>query len=162
MGVVPGSMAVSDDNFVAFVEPHLLAVRRALVARFGLDPGLDIAADVVAWAWEHQATLRESDNPAGYLFRVGQSRSRRYLRWRRHPLVPRGQERDNEADIDLRAAVAGLPAPQRVAVLLVHAFGYSYRDAAGLLDVSEAALRNHLHRGMARLRQMVETEDVDG
>jgi DNA-directed RNA polymerase specialized sigma24 family protein len=42
-----------------------------------------------------------------------------------------------------------------VAVVLVHCFGYRYREVAELLGVSEAAVTNHVHRGLARLRSML-------
>ena len=70
-------------NFVAAVEPRL---RRALVAAYGHDRGRDAAAEALAYAWEHWKDVSVMANPAGYLFRVGQSRTRR----RRHvaPMFP--------------------------------------------------------------------------
>jgi len=70
---------VVDDaaRMLASVEPRL---RRAFVARYGWPDGLDVAADVMEWAWTHRARLADIDNPAGYLWRVGTSRSRRLRR----------------------------------------------------------------------------------
>ena len=52
-------------------------VRAALVAAYGVEAGRDAAAEAVAWALEHPERLRGLDNPAGYLYRVGQTAARR-------------------------------------------------------------------------------------
>jgi DNA-directed RNA polymerase specialized sigma24 family protein len=148
------------DDYALTISPAVVAAGRALMARFGPELGPDIAAEVEAWAWEHQGQVLATANPAGYLFRVGQSRARRYRRWGRRPPWTPLPERDAFPDVDLERAVERLPPPQRSAVLLVHAFGYSYREAAGLLDCSEGAVRNHLHRGMQRLRVLLEVDDA--
>jgi DNA-directed RNA polymerase specialized sigma24 family protein len=147
------------DDYAVSIAPAVEAARRALVARFGVEVGPDIAAEVEAWAWEHQDEVLGVQNPAGYLFRVGQSRARRYLRWRRS--APWSPLPDSQAfpDVDLERAVARLPHAQRSAVLLVHSFGYSYRETADLLGVTESAIRNHVHRGMQRLRELLEVSD---
>jgi DNA-directed RNA polymerase specialized sigma24 family protein len=148
------------DDYTASVAPAVEAAGRALVARYGAELGADVAAEVEAWAWEHQADVLTRTNPAGYLFRVGQSRARRYVRWRRPP--PWAPLPDTHAfpDVDLERAVARLSVAQRSAVLLVHGFGYSYREAADILGTTESAVRNHLHRGMQRLRTSLEVPDA--
>lgn len=60
--------------FVTETEPRL---RHALVARFGPDSGRDATAEALAYGWEHWAKVRAMANPAGYLFRVGQTHARR-------------------------------------------------------------------------------------
>jgi RNA polymerase sigma factor (sigma-70 family) len=57
-------------------------------------------------------------------------------------------------DIDpkLPAALQKLTAQQRAAVLLVHAHGWTYAEAADALECSVSTLRNHLDRGMRKLR----------
>lgn len=86
-------MAIDDDTLddraarygrvVAPIEDRL---RRALVARYGVDVGCDAAADSLAWAWEHLDRVESAANPAGYLFRVGQSSAKRMRRWHRRPI----------------------------------------------------------------------------
>jgi DNA-directed RNA polymerase specialized sigma24 family protein len=146
-------------DYAVSVAPAVEAAGRALVARYGPDLGPDVAAEMEAWAWEHQTQVLAAGNPAGYLFRVGQSRARRYLRWRRSAPWSPLPERDGLPDVDLERAVGGLPHAQRSAVLLVHGFGYSYAEAADLLGTSEGSIRNHLHRGMERLRALLEVTD---
>jgi DNA-directed RNA polymerase specialized sigma24 family protein len=49
--------------------------------------------------------------------------------------------------------LGGLNHEQRVSVLLVHGYGYSYGDVAEVLGVSVAAVTNHVHRGLVALRK---------
>jgi DNA-directed RNA polymerase specialized sigma24 family protein len=73
-----------DDDFERFfreVEPRL---RRAFVGTAGVEAAGDAAAEALAWARESWERVQTMENPAGYLFRVGQSRSRR----RRVPSLP--------------------------------------------------------------------------
>jgi RNA polymerase sigma factor (sigma-70 family) len=145
---------VGDEEFVAFLDCHGPRLRRALVAAYGIDAGLELHAEVIAWAWEHWSAVAETEHPVGYLFRVGQSRARRLWRWRRRVVFPpEPPSAAQEAlDGDLAEALKRLRLPQRTAVILVHAYGWSYADVADLLDVSEGSVRNHLHRGILRLR----------
>ena len=68
-------------EFVGTVEPRL---RIALVARYGPERGREATAEALAFAWEHWERVGQMDNPIGYLFRVGQSKSRSR---RRPPLI---------------------------------------------------------------------------
>ncbi len=51
----------------------------------------------------------------------------------------------------LRIALAKLPDTQRAALVLCHYEGASYREAADMLDVTEAAVKSLVHRARARL-----------
>ena len=135
------------------------AVRRALVARNGVDLGCEAAAEAMAWAVEHRDRLDLIDQPIGYLYRVGQSSLRRQRRWAR-PAPVRFEAADDGLspfdrepfDRELFDALGRLSHDQRVAVVMVHCYGYRYRDVADVLGVSDAAVTNHVHRGLARLR----------
>ena len=59
--------------FFAHAEPRL---RRALAAGLGADRGREALAEAMAWAWEHRDRLSGMENPVGYLYRVGRSRTR--------------------------------------------------------------------------------------
>lgn len=133
-------------------------VRRALVARFGVDVGSEAAADAIAWGWEHGHAIASMANPGGYLYRVGQTSARRtHRRVRRSafPIEPVWTDAPHLPG-DVFDALHRLKSDQRVAVLMVHGYGFSYRDTAGVLEVSESAVRNHVHRGMRRLRAELE------
>jgi DNA-directed RNA polymerase specialized sigma24 family protein len=138
------------EAFVLVTEPPL---RRALVAAYGYEDGREAAAEALAYAWEHWARIRQMPNAAGYLFRVARSSAARGRRWGRpRPLLtlPPGSEHSFEPG--LPAALASLPERQRVAVVLVHGFGYTLREVAGLTGVKITTVQNHLERGLRRLR----------
>lgn len=150
-------------RLLADLEPRL---RRAFVARFGWPDGTDVAADVMEWAWAHRDRLVGLDNPAGYLWRVGTSRSRRMHRWRRE----QGRLPTDLAGIadtatsgwfepGLPAALNRLDHDTRTAVVLVHCFDWSYAEVATLLDVPLHTVRNRIHRGLASLRTELGVED---
>lgn len=137
-----------------------VTLHRVLVARYGLDHGSDAAASAIAWAWEHRERLGEMDNPVGYLYRVGQSSLRHLRRSDRRridrsvDLLPPHVTYDTPfVDHDLFAALRTLTPDQRVAIVMVHMYGFSYRDVAGVIGASETAVTNHVHRGMDRLRR---------
>ena len=146
----------SFETFLASAEPRL---RRAFVARFGVEHGNDVTADVLAYAWEHWDKLAPTANPVGYLYRVGQSRARRYRRWARPVAFPMEPALPGvHVEPGLGAALSRLNDDQRVAVILVHSYGWTYADAAESLGIPISTFRNHLHRGMTRLRAILETE----
>jgi DNA-directed RNA polymerase specialized sigma24 family protein len=61
-------------------------------------------------------------------------------------------------DEGLVASLGRIDHRQRVAVLLVHGYGYSYREVAEVLDVSVAAVTNHVHRGLGALRSQMKEQ----
>jgi DNA-directed RNA polymerase specialized sigma24 family protein len=137
----------------------VVRLRRALVARYGVELGVEACAEATAWAWAHRTRLLAMTNPVGYLYRVGQSAVRAQSRWHRAPLFP-PEPFDDELPVpdgDLAAALAKLAPDQRAAVMLVHAYGYRYAEAADLLDIPVSTLKNHLHRGGRKLRQLLES-----
>src|ERR1700686_3760393 len=64
-------------QFTAFVAEHEPRLRRAFVAAYGGPRGREATAEALAFAWEHWARLSDIHNVPGYLYRVGQSRTRR-------------------------------------------------------------------------------------
>lgn len=144
--------AVEFERFVRTVEPRL---RRALVGLRGVDAGRDAVAEALAYAWEHWDRVQAMENPAGYLFRVGQSRSR-LRRPPRLPVVPTAHL--PEVEPRLPDAVAALSPNQRGAVWLVHACGWSYREAAEALGISVTAVGTHVARGLESLRASLGVE----
>lgn len=154
-------MSVNDssrgfDLFVAAVEPQL---RRALVASYGAQVGREATVDALAYAWEHRSSLDGWANPAGYLYRVGQTSARRQ---RRSGPAMSASQQDDEPSFEpgLRPALANLSVQQRAVVVLVHGYGWSQREVADLLQISESTVRNHLERAMTRLRKALEAHHV--
>lgn len=68
---------------------------------------------------------------------------------------------DAEDRADVLAALRGLPAEQRVAMILHHVDGLSVREVAGQLGRSESAVESLLARARRRFRQLYEVRDDD-
>lgn len=143
-------------------------VERALVAAYGVEIGVEAAADAMTVAWERWPELSAMTNPAGYLFRIGQSKARKHVRWARgRATFPSSSKSaiafgsDNAALLDVSAALSRLKREQRLVVVLVRSYGFSYAETAEVLGVTEAAVGTHLRRGMAALRQLLEVPHDD-
>jgi DNA-directed RNA polymerase specialized sigma24 family protein len=133
-------------EFVAAVEPRL---RRALVAAYGVQVGREATAEALGWAWEHWSRVAGMTNPAGYLFRVGQTSAQRSSRVRVTPTVDGPVTGDPWVEPGLDGALMDLTEHQRVAVVLCHGFEWTQREVAELLGVALAprpALGFHSHR----------------
>jgi DNA-directed RNA polymerase specialized sigma24 family protein len=135
-------------RFVKETEPRL---SYALAAAYGLEVGAEATSDALVWAWEHWESLEDKRNPAGYLYRVGQSKARRYHRPRvLFPALPSMEAPSVEPG--LTDALASLSKNQRVAVVLIHGMDCSEREVAGLLGISRWSVRTHADRGLRRVR----------
>jgi RNA polymerase sigma factor (sigma-70 family) len=141
------------DGFEQFVQTHEARLRTALVLAYGPEAGREAAAEALAWAWEHWDRVAMIDNPVPYLYRVGQSRTRRI---RRPTPTSRFRTEVNDdapwVEPALGRALNDLTAQQRTCTLLVHCFGWTLAEVADLLDVSKSSVQTHLERGLARLR----------
>lgn len=147
-------------GYEAFVAEEGGRLRQVLVARYGVEVGSEVTADALVWAWEHWGEISDVHNPVGYLFRVAQSSARRYWRWRRRPKFPPEVPEESMApEPGLPGALAALRESHRTAVLLVHAHAWTYREAADVLGVPESTVRNHVHRGMRKLRRLMGAHD---
>jgi DNA-directed RNA polymerase specialized sigma24 family protein len=58
----------------------------------------------------------------------------------------------------LARAVAELTDMQRVAVVLVHGFGWTAAEVGDLCGVKTTTVQTHVERGLARLRAALEVE----
>ena len=140
------------EDFVSAVRPRL---RRAFVASRGLDGADDATAEALGWAWEHWEEVQTMVNPAGYLYRVGQSRSRA----RRRVFLPApGVLGIPEVEPALVPALLALPVTQRTAVWLVHGCGWTYGETAVAMDTSPTMVGNHVARGLKRLRRALKVD----
>lgn len=146
------------DEFETFVRDAEPRLRRALVAARGPVDGRDATAEALAYAWEHWHDVREMANPVGYLFRVGQSRTRS----RKTARLP-AREPATIPDIEpaLTRALAELTEAQRITVFLVHGCGWPHADVAQVLEVTASTVSTHLQRGTARLRDLLEVAAHD-
>ena len=143
-------MDVDFDEFAAEARPRLV---RALVGCRGLEDAADAAAEALAWGFEHWADVRTMENPVGYLYRVGQSRTKP----RKPPQLPPPMAVGlPEIEPDLVPALLALPTTQRTAVWLVHACQWRYAEVAEAMETSVSMVGNHVSRGLAALRERLE------
>jgi len=146
--------------FERFVEEAGPRLSRALAALYGFEDGRDATAEALAYAWENWQQLQQITNLTGYLFRVGQSRSRR----RSQPaaeLFDIGEQGDYSFEPGLPKALAALTQRQRLAVVLVHGYSYTLREVAELTGIRPTTVQNHLSRGLSRLRSLLGVNDED-
>ncbi len=143
-------MLTDRSDFEVLVEGMEPELRRALAGHVREDAIEDAVAEALAYAWENRGRVLSMDNPAGYLYRVAQSRSRRQ---REGLLVWRGEREMPDIEPGLPDALAALPHTQSSAVWLVHGCGWTYTMTAEALGVSVSAVGTHLSRGLDRLRK---------
>lgn len=138
-------------DFVKEVEPR---VRYALVAAYGPERGLEGTAEAFAYAWEHWERIRGMDNLGGYLYRAGSHHAARL--WPTRPRFPEVSSASSPwVEPGLPVALARLSRRQRVAVVLVRAYGYTLKEVAELMGVAVPTVQTHVDRGLAKLRSFM-------
>jgi DNA-directed RNA polymerase specialized sigma24 family protein len=143
------------DDFVAATEPRL---HRALVAKLGWERGREATAEALAYAWEYWDRVAAMANPAGYLYRVGASR----VRPRKQAALP-GQGHEDEIwfEPSLAKCLSTMPERQRIAVVLVHGYGWSSSEVADMTGLKRTTVQTHLERGLANLRRQLKVAGGD-
>ena len=105
-------------TFESFARTAGARLRAGLVAAYGPETGQDAAAAALAYGWEHWDRVSGLENPAGYLFRVGQTAARRSFRKQGFLPVPEPDELPS-FEPGLLPALEDLTESQRTAVVLV-------------------------------------------
>lgn len=149
-----------EQDFTRFVRRFERPLARALMASYGPEVGREATRDALAYAWEHWDRVSTMENPVGYLYRVGQSRSRSYRRKR--VLFPEVVSGDlPHVEPGLPKALGLLSPHQRTALVLVHVDGLSEREAAKAMGISRLGVRRHAERALAKLRDELEVHLVN-
>lgn len=129
---------------------------RAFLGGLGVDRAEEALSESLAWAWENRHRLSEMNNPVGYLYRVGVTRS-----------TPKSEPTQLPAPVEvglpdfepgLVPALQELTEKQRTAVWLIHACGWTYPDAANAMDIGESTVGTHATRGLAALQNQLTKE----
>ncbi len=142
-------------TFEEFAQTAGRRLRAGLIAAYGLQTGLDSAAEALAYGWEHWERLSMMTNPAGYLYRVGQTAARRGRRPQGYfPTPPPTELPDFEPR--LLPALESLTEHQRVTVVLTCGYGWQQSEVAELLDISPSSVRTHQTRALAKLADALE------
>jgi len=135
--------------FMREVQPR---VAIALAAALGQEAGQEATAEAFTYAWEHWDRVGGMKNPAGYVYRVGRSRVRR---WRRPPAEPMtfgADHREPWVEPGLLSALGRLSPRQRTVVVLMEGYGHTPQEVADLLGVSRSSVRRHGERALRKLR----------
>jgi RNA polymerase sigma factor (sigma-70 family) len=144
---------VADEEFAHFLSRAEPRLRRALIATLGAQRGREATAEALSYAWENWPRLQRLDNPLGYLYRVGQSRTRPP---RLRAVFSRPENPEPWSEPALGRLLAALSDRQRLAVVLVHGFGWTLREVAELTGTKVTTIQNHLDRALAKLRTGLE------
>jgi RNA polymerase sigma factor (sigma-70 family) len=162
-----------DRAFRVLYDRHALRVCRFLESRCdSRESALDLTAEVFARAWLHRARFRDEAGGSALPWLLGIARNalhtslakqrveteaRRLLGIEHREIViePDGSWLDAE-DAAIDAAVRRLPAAEQAAVTLRVVESLPYRDVAARLHCSEAAARVRVHRGLSKLRTILQ------
>lgn len=151
-------MHVIRDGFEDFVNDAEPRLRRAFIGSVGIDRMPDAVAEALSYSWEHWDRVSAMANRVGYIFRVGQSRTRP----RKHPVLPSPPPGTiPEFEPGLTAALMNLPVKQRTAVWLAHGCGWSHDEIGTALDISRSTVATHVGRGLTRLRTELGVQHVE-
>lgn len=152
-------MAVHQDlnshEFDRFVDGAGRRVRQVMSAQYGVEIGAEATDAALAWAWEHWSRLAGMANPAGYLYRVAQTQARRAILRGRPVTLPAEPPPTTDTvglDGDLADALRRLPERQRLAVVMVHVYGWTPSEVGDLTDTPAVTIRSHLRRGLRHLK----------
>lgn len=123
----------------------------------------EVASDAVAEAFAQAIRRgRAIKDPQKWVWRAAFRIAAGDLSKRRR--CPSGQvaqsyEMETSQEPNLIAALSKLPAKQRSSLVLHHYAGYSAAEVAAMIGSTSAAVRVHLHRGRARMRELLEAGD---
>ena len=159
----------TDGRFEEFVQRHYQPLAKAL-AVMTLDKQLAADAAQEAFLRLHLRwdTRDELDDPVAWLYRVGINRCYDYRRQlgRAAHLFDRlaakaGAEDANQAwlpEFEFTSLVRQLPKQQRIAAVLFYQGDLSTAEIARVMQVSEGAVKSHLHRARQALRPLLEAD----
>jgi len=145
--------------FTTLVEEHRTAVWGYLCATVGPASAPDLLQDTLLAALRAYPSLGDASNLRSWLISVAHSRVVDGARAKaRRPEVlgdvpERGATASADVDDELWQAVAKLPDKQRHAVVLRFVGDLPYAEIGELAGTSEAAARQNVRAGVARLRE---------
>lgn len=148
--------------FATVVEEHRTAVWGYLCATVGPAQAPDLLQETLLSALRSYPNLKDASNLRSWLVAVAHSRVVDAARARaRQPEVlgdvPERSVLHDHVDGSLWTAVGALPEKQRHAVVLRFVGDLPYAEIGELVGTSEAAARQNVRAGLARLREELTT-----
>lgn len=160
--------ALSDEEFkieLARVIPHLRAFGRSLSGNRDLAD--DLVQETLMKAWAARARFQAGTNMRAWTFIIlrnlflSQMRRARFRgEWDENAAAkilsaPASQDRHIEL-ADMQRALLHLPQPQREALILVGAGGFSYEEAADICGCAVGTIKSRVARGRTALEQLLD------
>ena len=160
-------VALSDDAFKAELSqviPHLRAFGRSLSGNRDLAD--DLVQETLLKAWSARARFQAGTNMRAWTFIIlrnlflSQMRRQRFRgEWdditaNRILAAPASQDRHIEL-ADMQRALLHLPQPQREALILVGAGGFSYEEAAEICACAVGTIKSRVARGRVALEALL-------
>lgn len=145
--------------FQIVLDEHRHGLHRYLVAAVGVHDANDCFQETMLSALRAYPDLPHADNLGGWLYTIAYRKVIDLARARNRRPVPVATVPDTRIELGefgdgpVWAIVDELPHKQRTAVLLRHAADRPYREIAEVLDCTEAAARQNVRAGLARLRE---------
>lgn len=122
----------------------------------------DVVQDTLIRYMERKKGFHDQNHEKAWLIRVTINLCKnRLLFARRHPQVELSQltrSYENAEDRGLMECLLKLPRVHREVLLLYYVMGYSIREAAKILQVTEGAMKKRLERGRRRFKEIMEQE----
>lgn len=163
-GPAAGSATTAQPDFEEFCRVEHARLARALsLALNNHELGRDAAAEAMARAWERWDQVRNYDNIAGWMYRVGLNWGRSRLRRRRREVdavfTPERSVPAIEADRVLADALATLSHDHRAVVVGRYFLDWSEADLAAALDIAPGTVKSRLSRALDHLARRLEHSD---
>jgi len=120
----------------------------------------DAIQEAIFKAWKKRGTLREEQFFNTWFVRIliNECRNIQKRQQRTLPLEDMEVPARPSQNTALRLALESLDEKQRMCILLHHIEGYSVRDTASMLGISESAAKLRLLRGRKRLKELLSEE----
>jgi len=155
------------DDFEAAAMPHMNDIYRTAARLLGNSAGADdVVQDVYLQAWKSFDHFEMGTNCRAWLFKILFNTTHHYRRkWLNIRMVKESEEildhvpaacpplPEHITDEEMMAALAEVPQDFRAAVLLIDVEEFSYKEAAGILNVPIGTVMSRLSRGRKLLRE---------
>jgi RNA polymerase sigma-70 factor (ECF subfamily) len=155
------------DDFETAAMPHLNDIYRAAARLLGGASGADdVVQDVYLQAWKSFGQFELGTNCRAWLFKILFHTLQHYRRkWLNTRMVKESEEvleaavgpapppLENITDQQMLAALGEIPQDFRAVVILIDVEEFSYKEAAGILEVPIGTVMSRLSRGRRLLRE---------
>ena len=127
----------------------------------------DIAQETLLKAYLHYGTFQGRSSFSTWLFRIGYNCFCNHIGKKildtesiteKENLIP-SEDVYGKDNSELYAAIDGLPASEKAAVLLFYMEDYSTKEIAEILGMPSVTVRSHLHRARRHLKKILEHYD---